>query len=205
MSGSGCTKILAMSKSGGEITVSENPVTGDNVCSVTTLTTDATHVYCGGGGCDPTMGKVFRCPKEGGEVTEVTTVPEASDPNLSPSGPQVTGMAVVGDKLYFVSNYRSGGLLQYFGWAPAAGGAYTQIDSFLYTKSTKRLHHDTERNALYFLASGHSGARGIYKYDLAESKLSYKDIDDAFLTPMATDAEYFYWPTESELYRMKKF
>ena len=91
------------------------------------------------------------------------------------------------------------------GWAPAAGGEYTRIAELQHTISTKRLHHDSEKNALYFLASGDPGARGIYKYDLAESKLSYKDIDLGFLTPMAMDAEYFYWPTPSELYRMKKF
>jgi hypothetical protein len=151
------------------------------------------------------MGKVYRCPKEGGEVTEVTTVPEAIERESGLSGIQVSGMAVVGDKLYMISNHTSNVWVQYFDLAPAAGGASTRISTFNYSRLTKRLHHDAERNSLYFLVSGDSGVRGIYKYDLAEGTLFFKAIEPAFLTPMAMDAEYFYWPTMSEIYRMKKF
>jgi hypothetical protein len=203
----GCAKIISMSKSGGEMTVSENPVTGDNVCGITTLTTDATHVYCSGGGCPPTMGKVFRCPKEGGEVTEVTTVPEVDlSPSTAAQGPQVTGMAVVEDKLYFITNFHDDVLAQYLGWAPAAGGEYTRIAELRGVHRTKRLHHDIEQNALYFLASGGLTSTGIFKYDLGTGQLLFQRTPSTASTPMAMDDEYFYWSIyNAELYRMKKF
>ena len=113
-------------------------------------------------------------------------------------------MAIVDEQIYMVSNFRSDALMQYFGTATLSDGQYTRIAELRDTISTKRLHRDEKRNALYFFAQGKNEVRGIYKYDLSEGKLFRKPIEGGG-EPMASDEDYLYWHTRSQIYRLKKF
>lgn len=209
ISGISCWKIIRMSKSGGEIITSETEVEL-NGCAVTSLTLDDTSVYCGGGGCNPTMGKVFKAPKEGGEIVELFSLPEADSESVFLTwGPQASGMVVVDQRLYLMSNFHSDTMrTQYLGWVSTNGGEYTRVGEFDYTYQTKNLFWDKQRKALYFIMPGDSSYRGVYKYDLdtgeisSEKKLEY----DLIRYPAAEDNDYIYWSkSEDGIYRTMKF
>ena len=113
-------------------------------------------------------------------------------------------MSIVEEKIYMVSNFRTDAQMQYFGWANLSDGEYTRITELRDTIYTKRLHHDEKRNALYFFAQGKNAVRGIYKYDLGAGELFRLFIDGGG-EPMASDEDYLYWHTRSQIFRLMKF
>jgi len=192
----GCALIISMTKNGEDRKVSTLERTGDIGGSVNIAVGD-TYVYCSGGVSGSTAGKMYLCPKLGGEVSLATTVPN-SDNN---SGSQVGPMFVLADKVYYINNYAGNYWIQRLTETPALGGESTVLVELENAKDGYRLHFNEARSAFYWVARGNPD---MVKYNFITKKLTRIEID-GMKEPIAWDEEYLYWPTMTSFYRMKKF
>jgi hypothetical protein len=201
--GDGTSLQLSMNKEGDDI-VDYGVEPNDENFGMAYITLDQTYVYFSGGGRGWSAGKIYRVPKSGGNIEEVTTVPEVDDSNYEHLGPQAGAMVVVDANIFFINHYAaSGSLLQYLAVAPASGGETTRLVKLLYTTNTQRIFYDKNRKALYFYASGDQA--GILKYDLEKEEMTRLEISKGGLAPLASDEDYLYWASVNKIYRLRKF
>ena len=113
-------------------------------------------------------------------------------------------MVVVGDKLYFITNY--GG--QNIGWeklyaVDLSGGEAVLLYRMNEMGTARMFHFDGN---LYWLGPK---AESIYKYEIASAKVtirSFANVDDDALPPMDMDEQYIYLTTWSNsVWRTPRF
>lgn len=199
----GCTKIVTMSMTGEDVAVfeRETPIVYSGRASIIV---DETNIYCSGSAKSDLGGRLYRCPKEGGEITEVTTMPDANHEIRAAHSPQVSGMAAVGDQIYFIGNFADGANMQYLYVVPKEGGEPRLLAELRDTYYSSRLHYDEQRNSLYFFAPGKPTDKGVYRWVISTQSLTRyltTEGDD----PLGADNDYLYWSYHDKIYRMKKF
>lgn len=204
MANHGCTKIVTLTKEGEDLRLfeRESEILYGGYASIIV---DETDIYCSGSGAGGFYGgRLYRCPKEGGDITEVTTIPDALHEIRAAHNPQVSGMVSHDEYIYFIGNMADGAYLQYLYKVSKGGGEPISLSELWNTYGTQRLHHDIKRNSLYFFAPGKESDMGFYKWDLTSQSLS-RILHNEAETPMDADEDYLYWAYHDKIYRMKKF
>ncbi len=199
LSGPGCRIVIILKKDGSDLVVSTQDVSAI-VGGAIRIAVSNTHVYCSGGNDSYSLGKMYRVPKQGGTIEQVTVVP-ATDVIW---GPQVGPMTIIGDGVFYITNYASPKATQYLTAVPADGGESTILATLTFASGPVNLHFDQQRNALYWGTFSGTDS-GLAKYSFETEKLLRVEVEDETDAPFAKDDKYFYWSTRSKIYRLPIF